>query len=174
MRASGRKVSAWLPVVLWMGVIFTASTHYGSTSNTTSVLEPLVMWVAPDTPPEQFDQVHHLVRKAAHFTEYAVLALLALRALRMTAGRRLGKSHLRAGGLILLFVAAYASTDEYHQSLVTERGPSVYDVLIDTSGALAALTVLGLVERTKRQTKENSPAMEPVAANVYAEPARHR
>lgn len=66
-----------------------------------------------------------LAAKTAHLVEYAVLYLLVRRALPTDA---------RA----LLFCLAYAASDEWHQSFVPGRGPSVRDVLIDGIGALTA------------------------------------
>ena len=53
-----------------------------------------------------------------------------------------GRGSAAAAGLFLalalLVAAVYAATDEFHQSFVPGRTASVYDVLIDTSGACAA------------------------------------
>src|SRR4051794_35402935 len=104
---------AWLPVLLWMGFIFVMSTDAGSSVHTSSVLEPVVQWLAPTISAEQFDFVHFVVRKSAHFTEYAVLALLLLRALRSSRLSNVGRWSMRAAGVALLASAAYATTDEF-------------------------------------------------------------
>jgi len=131
----------WLPVALWMGLIFVMSTDVGSSTQTSRIIEPLILWINPNASREQFELVHFLVRKLAHLSEYAVLALLILRAIRRS---RYSASPLwswRSAGLALLIAAAYAATDEWHQSFIPGRTAAVTDVLIDSSGALIGLTV---------------------------------
>jgi VanZ family protein len=83
--------------------------------------------------------VHGLIRKASHFVEYAILALLAARAFR-TSSRDFLRNHWFA--VSLTFVALYALSDEFHQSFVSSRTASIYDCLIDTAGGLAALFIV--------------------------------
>jgi VanZ family protein len=81
-----------------------------------------------------------LLRKLAHFTEYAVLTGLWWRALRGLEVR----FPLAAAMAISL---GYAATDEFHQTFVDGRQGTPVDVLIDSAGiAIAATTiaVLGL------------------------------
>ena len=68
------------------------------------------------------------VRKAAHMTEYAILALLLLGTI--TKDRMLA---------VICLVAAYAATDEYHQLFVPGRSGQVRDVVIDTVGGTLGL-----------------------------------
>jgi VanZ family protein len=131
----------WLPVVLWMGFIFVMSTSLGSAEHTSMIIEPLLRWLNPDISPENIDLVHTLVRKGGHLTEYAVLALLTLRAVNISLRTVQTGGWYKATGIALLVAAAYATTDEFHQSFVPGRTASVYDVMIDTSGAFVALTV---------------------------------
>jgi VanZ family protein len=150
---------AWLPVLLWMVFIFVMSTDAGSSVHTSSVLEPVVQWIDPSISPEQFDFVHFLVRKSAHLTEYAVLALLMLRALRSSRLSNVGRWSMRAAAVTLLASAAYATTDEFHQSFVMGRTASVHDILVDSCGALVAIVVAGLMARDfKREPKQKSYA----------------
>ena len=74
-----------------------------------------------------------LIRKLAHLTEFACLgALLAwLR----------GMLQWKRGTALLLGIAA-ACTDETIQRFVPGRGPSVWDVLIDSSGVLMGILLL--------------------------------
>jgi len=90
-----------------------------------------------------------LLRKGGHFTEYAILALLAARALR-TSTRELLRT--RWFWLSLLLVVVYALGDEFHQSFVPSRTASIYDSMIDTFGGLTALVFLTIRKhRTHRQ-----------------------
>jgi VanZ family protein len=100
---SRRALTLWLPVVLWAAVIF-------ALSSIPSLGTGLGTW----------DLV---LRKAAHMTEYAVLAFLLIRAL----GRE--ASAVALGVL-------YAVSDELHQSFVRGRHASPVDVAIDTVGLL--------------------------------------
>jgi VanZ family protein len=71
-----------------------------------------------------------LVRKGAHFSEYALLAALAF-----SAFYGIHNKILR----LLSSVAAaalYACTDEFHQTFVPGRSGMMRDVLIDSTGAL--------------------------------------
>lgn len=82
-------------------------------------------------------QLAHLVmRKAAHFTEYAILGWLAARAF-ASSSRELLRRHWFFIGLLL--VVFQAVLDEYHQSFVSTRTGSPYDSLLDIAGGLFAL-----------------------------------
>jgi VanZ family protein len=140
-----RAYRPWLPVVLWMGFIFTMSTSLGASDNTSRFIEPLLRALLPHAAPETIDWAHFLIRKAGHLTEYAILALLLRRALRATLHP--GSSGLKVSALALLIAAAYASTDEFHQTFVPGRTPSPHDVLIDTTGAFVALAVAAVWQK---------------------------
>jgi VanZ family protein len=99
-------VTRWLPVVVWAAVIF-------AFSSVPSLSSGLGFW----------DLV---LRKCAHTTEYAILAVLLLRAT---------GSFAWAFGLTV----AYAATDELHQMFVRGRHGSPIDVAIDAVGALVGL-----------------------------------
>ena len=71
-------IKAWLPVFLWMALMFFGSTDLMSAEHTSRILTPLLRWWNPDISPAAIAQVHFFVRKAAHLTEYAILAVLAL------------------------------------------------------------------------------------------------
>jgi VanZ family protein len=134
----------WLPVVLWMAFIFLMSSELGSATHTSRIIEPLVQWIKPDATPEQFEFVHFVVRKLAHLTEYAVLGLLVFRALKRSRRSPATKFSWQTAGLTLLIAAAYAATDEWHQTFVPGRTPAFGDVLIDSSGALISLLAVCL------------------------------
>jgi VanZ family protein len=91
--------------------------------------------------PETLSLIHHVIRKSGHFTEYFVLSLLLLRALR--AGTH--DFSLRCALIAISIVAGYASLDEFHQLFVPGRGAAVSDVMLDTSGGAAAQLVVALL-----------------------------
>ncbi|HEX5582385.1 VanZ family protein [Gaiella sp.] len=99
-------LSAWLPVVAWAAVIFAFSA-------VPSLGTGLGTW----------DLV---LRKLAHFTEYAILGALLARA-------------TRRSWVALVLAALYAASDEVHQTFVEGRHGAVRDVAIDTVGALVGV-----------------------------------
>ena len=102
-------VTRWLPVVLWAAVIF-------AVSSVPSLNSGLGIWDL-------------ILRKCAHTTEYAILAVLLLRAT---------GSYAWAFALAV----AYAGTDEVHQMFVQGRHGSPVDVAIDAAGALVGLAAM--------------------------------
>lgn len=80
---------------------------------------------------EATDTVHFVVRKAAHFTEYFVLAMLVTSTYIAFYKGKLNIS------FILLICILVALSDEYLQSFISGRGSMVRDVFIDFGGAIA-------------------------------------
>lgn len=123
-----------LALCLWMGVIFFLSHQNGQDSSETSgrLLELLkVLGIGPGSSVQ--GALSYLVRKAGHFIEYLILAILYMR---YSKERGLaGKSAFYA----VLFVFLYASSDEFHQSFIPGRGPAFSDVLIDTAGGFTGV-----------------------------------
>lgn len=131
-----RRISRYLPLVLWVVFISFASTDELSAVNTSRVIGPVLLWLFPGTTPETLAAVHFAIRKLAHFGEYAVLGLLSARAFSTSSHVFLQRHWFMAA---LLLVVVYALLDEYHQSFVPSRTGSVYDSLIDSTGGLVAL-----------------------------------
>jgi VanZ family protein len=145
---------AWWPALLWAGVIFSASTDTFSSEHTASVFEPMLRWMVRSITKEQFEAIHYLIRKSAHFTEYFIFCLLLYRGVR---GDR--KGWRWTWGLAALFCAAgYSVLDEIHQSFVASRGASAYDSLLDSIGAFFAMVVLWLWFRWRRSSSEEELA----------------
>ena len=122
------------------------STDPFSADHTKWFFEPILRWLIPGLAQSQYAYIHQLIRKCAHFTEYFVYFLLLYRAVR---ARREGWRWGWAA-IALLIAAVYSLTDEFHQIFVPSRGPSIYDSLLDITGALVALLVLWLRFRRKR------------------------
>ena len=133
----------WLAVLATMAMIFSFSCQNGETSLNTS--GGVVSWLIgvldrefEQRPAQQqqalLDAFTTLVRKGAHFSEYALLGgLLCLLC------RSYALSHAR---LVAWLVATiYAGTDELHQLWVSERSGSIVDVGIDSAGALFGVLV---------------------------------
>jgi len=126
----GRFLSRYLPLVVWLAFISFASTDSFNAANTSRIIGPLVLWLFPNTSPETLATIHFVVRKIAHFTEYAILGFLAARAFRV---------HQRWFLISLVLIVVYALFDEYHQSFVPSRTASIFDSFIDMAGGLSAL-----------------------------------
>ena len=135
--------------VAMMIVIFCFSMQDAEKSDQTSgkISKEVVHVVHPDydqKPPEIqrgiFDDVQHVVRKTAHFTEYTLLGLLTRLCLFSWFGKRkwLLPAAWGAGTL-------YAVTDELHQRLIDGRSGQWTDVLLDSSGVLAGALIAGLI-----------------------------
>jgi VanZ family protein len=122
-----------------MSAIFFFSTDRFSGDNTGSLLWKVVSFIYPGIAQEMFDLIHFYIRKAGHFTGYAVLALLLFRAFRSGAAAR-WRWKWALSSLLVAFL--YASLDEYHQTFTRHRTGSIHDSLIDTSGAMTALVLL--------------------------------
>lgn len=129
-----------MPVVVWMSFIFFASTDLGSAAHTSRFLVPFLHWLNPEISARAIASVQFFIRKAAHLSEYALLAILLLRALRSQ--RPFG--FWKPAAVVLFVAALYAVTDEFHQSFIPTRTPSVRDVMIDTTGALVGLAIYRL------------------------------
>jgi VanZ family protein len=135
--------------VLWAAIIFTASTGLLSASNTSQIVVPLLRWLFPHVSNKTVEFIHGVViRKGAHFTVYAVFALLAARAFR-TSSREFLYRHWFVVSWVL--IAIYSLSDEFHQSFVPSRTASVYDSMIDSAGGLTALTLLMIFRRKSGQ-----------------------
>jgi len=115
----------WIPVLVWGAVIFTLSTSAFSAINTVKVIDPIIRFLIPGLSAASVDVCHMLIRKAAHFTEYGILFWLLVRG-----------PMVRRPYLALMLCVVYALTDEGHQVFVPGRTASLYDVALDSSGAL--------------------------------------
>lgn len=123
----------WLPVLVWAGMISLFSTAWFSSGQTSGVLEKLVRLFWPTISAETFALWHHVVRKAAHVTEYMILSLLLFRALRGGLAIRWKASWF---WICMVTIVVYAALDEFHQSFVPGREACVTDVGYDVLGGL--------------------------------------
>ena len=103
----------WLTIAGWMALIFFLSSQ-------------------PQLPSPPDPLADLIFKKGAHFTVYAVLAVLFRRAL--PPGRWIW-------ALSLISTVLYAASDEWHQSFVPGRHPQLTDVLIDLCGAATGLLI---------------------------------
>ena len=87
-----------------------------------------------------------LIRKAAHFAEYAALGLcLALFFIELSGNR---PTALKPGAVRGFAVSAlYAAGDELHQHFVPGRSMQFSDVLLDCAGAIAAIAFAAALKK---------------------------
>ena len=93
-------------------------------------------------PQARLGTANHLLRKAAHFSIYALLGLCM-------SGTWSFQRRLSLFPTALGCCAAFAALDEFHQSFVPGRGPQVTDVLLDSCGAAAGCVLFTLLGRRR-------------------------
>ena len=140
-------VRYWVPVIAWMALIFLGSTDALSAEHTSRIISPILWWLNPEVSAETIARVQFLLRKGGHITEYAILAMLLLRASRAGAG--LTMKVPIAFAVTLLGCAIFAASDEFHQGFVPSRTSSLHDVMIDICGALIGLIICLLFSRRR-------------------------
>lgn len=91
----------------------------------------------------------HLLRKAAHFSEFAALGMSFAWLFGM-----LSKQRLLSLALPLLSGAGAAAIDETIQLFSPNRGPSIKDVGIDTAGVITGIAVLTLLHCLYKRMKK--------------------
>ena len=130
MRAESRffsreQIAEWAPIFVWGAAIFTLSTSAFSAANTSRIIDPVLTWLLPGMSSGSIEFGHYLIRKLAHFTEYAILFWLLIRG-----------PFARRPYLALAVCVVYALSDEGHQMFVPGRTSSLYDVALDSTGAM--------------------------------------
>lgn len=100
----------------------------------------LFQTVFPGITPED---LHHLLRKLAHFTLYFILGC----SLTGVFGMQRRVPPVLA---VILAGAAFAIADELHQTFSEGRNASIYDVLLDTCGAATGSFLTNLIVKACR------------------------
>jgi VanZ family protein len=123
-------LNLWLPVLLWMGVIFIGSS-IGS------------------MPQVGGDTTDAIVHRTAHMIEFAILGWLLLRA--VADGRPISRRELVSA---LIIVTLYGASDEFHQRFTPGRSSEFSAVLFDAAGGLIGLWAWRW--KTRRSAKSES------------------
>ena len=88
---------------------------------------------------EYIEKIEYPIRKTAHASEYALLAMLVFGAIGPLPGK---KKDFQRYAFSWLITTLYAGSDEFHQLFVEGRSGQFTDVCIDSAGALAGLLIL--------------------------------
>lgn len=154
----------WLPSVIMMIIIYVFSAKPAEISAATSspiadmilrVWEAIFGNIDILRRPSVLDTMDFIVRKAAHITEYAILAIcinLGLLNYQMKEKKRFF--------IALIVSILYAATDEYHQTFVEGRSGSIRDVGIDSIGVLIGcfsfLLIVRCIRKKRKKIANNS------------------
>jgi VanZ family protein len=135
-----RKKLSWIAVLVWILIIFSWSLQSGEDSGRVSgsLTQSVLNFLSSVGREFSYDAAHHFIRKAAHFTEYAVLGALTLHAQKKAP---LFESDALSIGLFMLVPVI----DETIQRFVPQRAGMGSDVLLDMCGFLSAVLVLSLI-----------------------------
>src|SRR5260370_41826274 len=125
-----------MSVIAWMCLMFVGSTDVLSAERRSRFHDPFLLWLDPHISAATIVSIHFALRKIGHLTEYAILAALLWRGLRGTFNTA---SKMALALSTFLAAAAFAASDEYHQSFVPSRTASAHDVMIDCVGAFVAV-----------------------------------
>lgn len=158
-----RKWLFWIPVFIWVGIIFYSSAQpYGKQDMrsgiedyiNTEFVEKNFSGVSIDygggTPVSIENKgvggfVEFFIRKGAHFGVFFILGVLMYTALIQSEVQR-----KRAFWLALVLVAAYAGFDEIHQGFTGDRTPMWQDSVLDTCGGLTGIFIASLFWKRKK------------------------
>jgi VanZ family protein len=151
---------SWIPAAIVMVVIFMFSAKPAVNSDESSkAIATQVLKLYENITNNEYDnntrnniidKINHIVRKSAHFLEYALLALcfsLHLKALKVN-----GKYLLLL--YATLFSAFYALSDEIHQYFIPGRSCQLRDVLLDSCGAATGALFFLLLIHSYRYIKK--------------------
>lgn len=109
-------IKYWLPVIVFSGLIILASSIPGRAN--------------------PFD--FHFKDKFIHGLEYAVLAWLWFRAIRVTTPNQ---SPLKIGMLTVLVCSVFGFLDESYQLLIPDRVSDKFDLLADATGSFLSVSL---------------------------------
>lgn len=152
MHSMSKKKKLWrfIPMAVVMIVIYLFSMMPAKQSDQTSgaflnmVLSLMRSFKDGDISAEVAGLIHHLIRKCAHFLEYAILGGTVMFAIWNE-----WKEERWPLLLPLIISSFYATTDEIHQYFVPGRWGTWTDVVIDSCGALCGILIYYLSSKKK-------------------------
>ena len=137
--------------ILWIAIIFGFSTQPAAISSDISrtFLTDILAKLFPRIMESQslLEFAHILVRKGAHFTEYCILGIVCGMAV-----KEYGVKHKVI--VNLLFCFAIACMDETLQRFVPGREGRIFDVMIDSCGAILGIVMVWLIINKIRKSEK--------------------
>jgi len=164
-------IRAWLPTVLWIGVICCESTALFTSQHTQRWVYAVLNFISLHLAAHA-NLINGVGRKLGHFTGYGVLGAFAFfgwtELLAYTKESQLigmgrivevpRRWHLRAAVLAVLVVFVVACLDEFHQSFIPGRTSAFHDVILDTMGGVFAQMLILLFWRPgSKKRVESAP-----------------
>ncbi len=155
-RVSSEIWKQWIAAGLWLGLIAFESTNFLSAENTGRFLYSLLTQLVGAIDPIRFAYWHYYLRKSGHVVGYAILSYLLFRAWRATLPLPSASPwSLKWAQIAFLMSALAAGLDEWHQSFLPTRTGTGWDVVLDSSAALAVQVLLWLILRTRTSTQRD-------------------
>ncbi|WP_313431065.1 VanZ family protein [Siminovitchia terrae] len=134
-----KKRQIWLvAAIAWAVAIFIATHSPSSTGGNTQFLIKKLLGLSS----EEAVLINVVFRKLVHLGAFGLLAVLLFNSFEK-----------RKFLLAWMITALYAATDELHQSFVPDRTASIWDVGLDSLGALIAL---GLIKMLNQRSYKQS------------------
>ena len=140
-------IHAWWPVAVAITVICLESTEMMGADHTSGPLRTIYQFIFGHVPGRRWEMIHHTIRKSGHFIGYGLMGLAWLRAWWMTLPQSL---FVQDTLLSLAGTALVATLDEYHQSFLSNRTSSPWDVVLDCAGALTLQLIVYIYMRLAR------------------------
>ncbi len=133
----------FLPMLVWMGVIFYLSAQPAEQSSelSTGIMHVFLQFMENIFVVDE-GFFHHVIRKGAHLFAYFVLGILTMFAFE----HRINRNTSRAV-ISFLIGMLYAVSDEVHQLFVPGRSGEIADVGIDSIGVLSGILIYLLVKK---------------------------
>ena len=164
-----RKVIYITLTIIWMIIIFIMSSMdtYESNGKSKQTIKKTVqktseisedIGVVNSKPTEKqinetVDKLNFPLRKCAHATEYAILALLIIFVLNSFWGKSYS---LKKVCIAIGFCFLYSLTDEYHQLFVSGRTSQFTDCLIDTLGSIITCCIYTIIKKSRKTLPNDS------------------
>lgn len=134
-------------IIIWLFIIFSFSAEDATKSEHRSdeVIINAVETITREEIPENqrqkiIDEYIVIVRKSAHFFLYFILAIIVF-----TLYKRIFGLNSKTFIYTIIFCFIYACSDEIHQLFISGRTARIFDIFVDTSGALLSTTILTLI-----------------------------
>lgn len=152
--------TAGVLAIIWMCVIFFFSAQAKEESSAVSggvsyrLVDVTGLLLHLNIDEEQIREIVNIierfVRKGAHMAEFAVLAVLIYLWINRWQIARLQRACAAVG-----LAALYACSDEIHQLFVPGRAGRIFDVMVDSAGALAGMALFLLLEHIVMRTRRH-------------------